>query len=302
VLIGGAVALFLGAEFLFSIVLLRVNRTERRISVELEAAQRLRRRDGGPHTVLLIGNSLLLDGVDVPSLTHTLESSGIDLHRFIVEQTAYLDWYYGLRKLFAEGSRPEMVVLELNPTQLISEQTRGDYAARRLFQASDILAVAHDAGYSPTETSSLVFAHYSAFYGMRTEVRKWFLRQVIPLFETLQPHLAAGRSHTTIEQILTVAPGRIEAMRNLCSAYGVRFVLLAPAVLGGGASTAAFSKAARTVSVDLLVPLAPNEAPQTEFADGFHMTPVGAMRYTSALAPLLKRAVLQGTNAIGGEQ
>ena len=45
--------------------------------------------------------------------------------RFVVEDTNYLDWYYGLRRLFREGARPKVVILVINARQLMSPNVHG---------------------------------------------------------------------------------------------------------------------------------------------------------------------------------
>jgi len=295
-LIGGTIAMLLAAEILVSVELPRISRIERRTSAELADAVSFRRTPGGPHRVLLVGNSLLETGVDVPALASALGKS-IEVRRVVVEHTFYLDWYYGLKRLFAEGAAPNVVILELNAGQLLANRIRGDYSARRLFQASDLFDVARDAGYSPTQTSSLWFAHYSGFFGMRVEVRKWLLWAVMPQFDKLQPHLVAPTTHSLArEHILAAAPGRLQALRSLAAAHGARFILLAPASLGDSVNQTAVLEAAHAASVEILQPLAPNEAPPSEFSDGFHLNPTGAARYTKVLAPLLARTVLDWAN------
>lgn len=288
-LIGGAALVTLGAELFFGIVLMRVSRVEQRTESELAAAKRLH----GPRTALLAGNSLPKADVDVPLLTGALGQEGIEFHRLVVEHTTYIDWYYGLRTLFAQGARPETVVFSMNSKQFTTREMRGDYSAYRLFQARDLVAAARDAGYSPTQTASLIVAHFSSFYGMRVEMRKWLLKQTVPMFEGLQPHLAPPPSAAQADRIVAIAPERIRALQALCASYGARLVLLAPAIRGEAAGLTAFRESAKAAAVDFIEPLAPNEAPESEWQDDMHMNPVGATRYTKALAPLLARNILQ---------
>ena len=125
---------------------------------------------GSPPTVLLVGNSLLLARSRLSEDPREMAPDARVLG-FVIENTEYLDWYYGLRHLFASGVRPSTVVLCLNLGQTVSSRTLGDYSARHLFGVSDLLPVAHDAGMDATRTSGLVLAHWSAFYASRAITR-----------------------------------------------------------------------------------------------------------------------------------
>jgi len=53
----------------------------------------------------MLGNSLLLEGVEFPGLSRDLRPE-IEARRFVVDNTSYLDWYYGIRSLLRRGARP----------------------------------------------------------------------------------------------------------------------------------------------------------------------------------------------------
>jgi hypothetical protein len=48
---------------------------------------------------------------------------------FPIENTWFLDWYFGLDRLFSEGARPAIIALCLT-RQLIGYATDGEYFAR----------------------------------------------------------------------------------------------------------------------------------------------------------------------------
>jgi hypothetical protein len=273
--------------------ILRISRIQRRTTSEIAAATRMHGGTiNGIRRVLILGNSLLLEGVDFSVLQHGLGPQ-IELGRLVVEQTFYLDWYYGLRKLFAAGSRPDLIVLKLNAVQLLDNGIRGDYSANRLFAAADLLGVAHGAGLSATQASSLWFAHYSTFYGNRAEIRTWLLWSLIPQLEELTPHLGRFRPpHLTRGAILRAAPARLGALRQMAASCGVGFVLLVPATLAVDDETTALIEAGRRAGVVVLAPVAQGVIPPYEFSDGFHLNSAGAQRYSAALVPVLKRAAL----------
>ena len=79
--------------------------------------------DGRTH-VLVVGNSLLDEDVRFDRL-HDALAARWDARRFVVEQTFYYDWYYGLKRLYREGARPDVVVLMLSHETVASHRDRG---------------------------------------------------------------------------------------------------------------------------------------------------------------------------------
>src|SRR5215510_412006 len=105
----------------------RVSQMESRRQTEYRSVLEMQRSGDHRRTaIMVIGNSLLLEGVNFPQLQQSV-GPGYELRRLAVENTAYLDWYYGLRHIFRIGSRPDVVALFLNPIQLTSATMNGDY-------------------------------------------------------------------------------------------------------------------------------------------------------------------------------
>ena len=86
-----------------------------------------------------VGNSLLLHGIDRDSL-RVLMGPNYQVVLYPIEGTTYLDWAYGLRRLFAEGSRPAVVVLCISTRHLLSDATDGEGFAHALMQLRDLRA------------------------------------------------------------------------------------------------------------------------------------------------------------------
>src|SRR5581483_8586024 len=129
--------------------------------------------------VLVVGNSLLDEGVQFDRVRHDL-GDGWDARRFIVEQTCYYDWYYGLRRLYREGAKPDFVVVALSPSQWVRPDARGDYTAQYLVNTGDVLDLAHDLAFNATQTANLVAARLSKFWGARVEIRNFVLGHLMP--------------------------------------------------------------------------------------------------------------------------
>ena len=120
------VLLSLGLEAVFRLGMPRISRIERLLEEEYDGALRSGKVPTSGLQALVLGNSLLDAGIRFEEAGHLL-TPDIDARRWMVANTDYNDWYYGLRRLFAEGSRPEAVILMLTPRQLATSTIRGNY-------------------------------------------------------------------------------------------------------------------------------------------------------------------------------
>ena len=263
----------------------RVSRIQHRIHDEYVAARAVKRYgpDGHP-TVLLVGNSLLNEGVDVPRFQKSM-APAYDGSRFVVEQTQFLDWYFGLRRLFQEGARPAVVVLFLNQRHLLAMETRGEYFAQFQMAHGDLAQVAREEHLDTTTASDYFFANWSVWWGSRTEIRKWLLGQMMPDLFTLTNLLTTGPGPAPPEQVVrSRGSQRFAAIKRLCDQYSARFILVIPPEEPVNDCCEALPRLGRNAGVPVLVPYAPGEMPSNMYRDGFHLTPEGASLFTDRLA------------------
>jgi len=268
----------------------RASRIQGRIEREDRAALSIRAGIGGKKSVLIVGNSLLLEGVDFPLLQESLAPQ-IRASRFAVEQTDYLDCYYWLRRLYRHGARPDVLIVSLSGAQMFADDVRGDYFGYQMMDTRDFLRVSRDAGLSATQTFSLLLGNLSAFYGTRTETRKVLLARLIPGVADLVSSLVPVGVAPPLERELAVPrlSGRLAEMDRMVRAHGGRFILAQPASLNL-LSLKYLSEAGRKTGVPVLEPLPPESLSLRDFRDGFHLTPEAASRYTSALVPMIREA------------
>src|SRR5690242_3324104 len=119
-LLGVCLALCLAVEEVTAYVFPRVSAVEKRHETEYGGMLAIQSyREQGRLSILLAGNSLLLHGVNTRQLQREL-GPYIDLHRAAIENTFFWDWYFGLQRAFRDGTRPDVVILVLNPAQLVS--------------------------------------------------------------------------------------------------------------------------------------------------------------------------------------
>ena len=286
----------LGLELATRRTLSRVSEVGQRLDSEQAAAEGIRQSAEGPLPVLIVGNSLLGSGVDPRLLDDRLRPEH-HLVRFVVEDTNYLDWYYGLNRLFREGARPKTVLLMLTPRQLAATTVRGDIFGRVLLDPRDVLQVKHDSASDNTTTGGLLFATVSEFYGFRSEIRKWFLLRLLPDFPNLTAWLRPMALPLPAEEELEsrIEP-RLERMASLCADYGAQLVLVLPPDNDTNDGSAAVFHAARANDIPVVVPFGPHELPPTLYSDGVHLNADGAAVFTRVLGASLRSVLRTPSN------
>src|ERR1700693_2112369 len=193
-LLGGLVIIFAALEISSPRILARFSRIERRINHELVEAQHLTPAVYGHPTWLLVGNSVLNEGVPIDGLRADL-APDYSVNRLVIEQTHYLDWYFGLRRLLEDGSHPSAIVLTLSPPQLASHFTLGESFARRQMSIRDFSRVVREADLDRTTASNYFFAHWSNWLGDKAYIRQCVMILLVPNFRELAARIADHGSH-----------------------------------------------------------------------------------------------------------
>jgi hypothetical protein len=262
-----------------------------RISQEASAAEHLRRTEQAPRQLLIVGNSLLLADVDMAALNRGLHPQW-QATRFAVEQTAYYDWHFGLRRLLAAGARPDAVVMCLEPRHLISEGIRNEIFAYFLLQPSDIFRVSRTLRMSPTEASDLFFANTSAFYALRKEIRKNILGRLMPSLPSLTAMIARGSVPLPDPAVLsTTGKTRLEATRDVAISAESRLVLALTPPLRP-IDWSALRSVGNDIGIPVLAPLLNDDLIPMDFEkDRYHLNERGRSKFTEMLIPLLVRAL-----------
>jgi hypothetical protein len=297
VLLLAAVALyFLVLEGFAREVLPRISQNQRRIAQDYTAALQLRPTlTSGARSILVVGNSLLLHGIDRDSI-RALMGPDYEVVLYPIEGTTYLDWAYGLRRLFAEGSRPRVVVLCISTRHLLSDATDGEGFAHALMQLRDLPPVVRDAHLNMMTASAYFFANASAWLGTRTTFRDGLLEKWLPGADMLALHLSARDPVPLVATAGSVTRGvqRLQALRTLTAEYHAGFIYLVPPTLYKLDIAPAVAAAARPSGVSVLIPFKPGEMPQAAFSDGFHLNEEGARSYTARAATALVGALAAG--------
>jgi hypothetical protein len=267
----------IAARFLFP----RYSRIQRRVEEDRHSLTDLRGTSVSPPIVLLLGNSLLLHGLNYSKIRTELSTVARPV-RYVIENTEYVDWYYGINHLFAEGIKPATVVLCLNLGQFLSNKGLGDYSSRYLFGAGDVLPAARDSGFNNTETAELVLSHWSAFYSSRAMIRNYLLNIADPGYAAAL-HGLAQVPPVFPPDVEEIAQSRIRlrALNDLCRRHGARFVLLVPPALTNEGE--ALVKAGALEHVDVAIPVSLGSLGPEFYRDRFHLNEKGAEVFTKAL-------------------
>ena len=283
-------ALTISFELLSGYLLKHHSDTYARISRQYADALKVRpAKPGEPESVLMVGNSLLLEGIDVDRL-QKITSSQLSIHPIFLEATGYYDWLYALKRLFRQGSRPQIVVLGVGVNAFLSNGVRQDYAPLLFFDLKDVASVADDLKFDNTATSNLLLEHSSVFWDTRSVLRMQILRHTVPhckeLFQLLRPQPPLPPE----PEFDAIANPRLQRLRRLCAAYGAKFIILVPPTPSSEDAVHEMTLASRRAGVETLVPVDPAVLPAHYYqADAIHLNSEGAAIFTSALATYLPR-------------
>src|SRR6266567_1021663 len=201
-LLTGLAVILLALELASPFILTRFSRIERREQSEGQAARTLRplTPDARP-TVLLLGNSLLIEGVQMDKLQDHLAAQ-CAVRRFGIEKTQYLDWYFGIRRLLEEGSRPSVIVISLATDQFASNLTLGESFARRQVSTKDFPLLVRQAKLDKTTASTYWFAHWSNWLADKGFIRQDVLILLVPNFRQLAARIADHGPHISDPSVL----------------------------------------------------------------------------------------------------
>jgi hypothetical protein len=290
-LLAGLALILLGLELGSPLILTDLSQIERRVESETRAARTLRpfAPDGRP-TVLLTGNSLLIEGVRMDVLRDNLASQ-YAVSRLAIEQTHYLDWYFGLRSLLEQGSRPSVIILSLATDQVASRFTLGESFAHRQMSARDFPLVVREAKLDKTTASTYFFAHWSNWLANKGYIRQDALILLVPNFRALAGRIADHGPHIDNPSVLlATAQQRLPELHDLAETYGVEIVLLVPPTLHQD-----YSKEVQDLGEKAGVPIwvlsPPGELPRELFRDGYHLNLHGSQIFTERLAEQIRAKI-----------
>lgn len=242
-------------------------------------------------TMLIVGNSYLEVGVNRDNLQEEI-APNFSVAYLPMSGTSYLDWNFGLRRLFAEGSRPAIVGVCLSTRDLLSDTTYGGSFANSLMLKRDIFQVQQESHLDNTAASEYLLANFSSWMGHRGEIHNWLLRKSAPNINDLVIHFKPkNRALPPTEEILAKALPRLRLLNELCRQNGSRFFLLIPPTRDVNDASNELQAAAAKEGLLVVLPFQHAELPEDVFVDGAHLNPQGAALFTARLGPTLLQSL-----------
>jgi hypothetical protein len=298
-LAGICALLIIGFELSSVYLLKHQSLTYQRISRQYADGLRVRpSKPDEPPTVILVGNSLLLHGIEMDRF-QSLTSTRMHVYPILLEATGYYDWLYGLRRLFREGARPQVVVVGVGVNYFLKDGVRQDYVPMLFFDTRDALAAASDMHLSRTETADLLLSHTSTFWDTRSAIRTQVLGHVVPHLEELFTVLTPKPGVPSGSNFDGDAVSRLKKLREVCEVNGAKLVFLVPPTLDSERAVIEMQRAAQEAGVDVSVPIDPATLSAKFYrADGMHLNNDGAVLFTSALAKDLPEKILLTNNTL----
>jgi hypothetical protein len=294
VLLGALFAYFCALEAVTRVAFPRINHVWRTIEADHVHAVSLRPDTPGKSlSMLIVGNSYLEVGVNRDSLQQEI-TPNFSLAYMPMSGTSYLDWYFGLRRLFAEGSRPAIVGVCLSTRDLLSDSTYGGSFANSLMLKRDIFKVKQESHLDNTAMTDYLFANSSSWMGHRGEIHNWLLRKTAPSINDLVPYFKPkSRPLPPTSEVLAKALPRLRLLNELCRENGVRFFLLIPPTRDVNDASNELQAAAAREGMLVVLPFQHAELPEDVFIDGAHLNPQGAALFTERLGPTLLQSLYQ---------
>jgi hypothetical protein len=244
--------------------------------------------------ILLLGNSLTLTDIDLDLLKQRMGAKR-EVCRWAVDNTTYLDWYYGLRRAVRNGAKPTLVVVGGRSAHFLAPQARGRFFAHYILDWKDLREAASKTGANATAFSNMGLAELSAFYGSREEIYKRWLTVVLPSFPDLGERMvttdSSGPSAAQADAGAMIN-GRFGELRALCAKCGAQLIVWIPPTPRDDSRARLISEIGLRNGISVIPPLPPGEQASwksEDFEDGFHMTSAAAKRFTSQFAGALER-------------
>ena len=271
----------------------RINHIWRILQADHLTAISLHPSEQNAATLLMVGNSYLEVGVNRDNLQREIAPT-YSIAYLPMSGTSYLDWYFGLRKLFAEGSRPSVVGVCLSTRDLISDTTYGGSFAHTLMLRSDLLRVKKESHLDNTMASDYFLDSLSSWMGHRAETHNWLLRRVAPEINDLVAYLKPKNQPLPPSDVIVAkALPRLRMLNELSQQNGARFFLLIPPTMDVQDASKEIQQAAAKEGILVLLPFQHAELPESAFLDGAHLNPQGAALFTERLGPALLQSLYQ---------
>lgn len=255
--------------------------------------------------VLIVGNSLVYDGVDRNAFQQGAGSK-YRVHASGIPGSTFSDWKYGIEALFDRGSKPDVLVLAMSPAQVLRSAKATDTVAAKLWLSRQVLSYSLTEGTGPDQFAELVLDHYSTFFYLRQTFRI-FVRKLIPGYEGIantllaNPAISAAKPGTN-EVLIARYRDQLSATESMCRGHNARFIFLIVPTrqVEDAKEEPALEVAAQSLGIQVISPVSEQEWPLSQYKpDGYHLSAQAASVFSTLAGTELKRK-LESNAAEGG--
>lgn len=267
----------------------RISKNLSRIHQEEMAAATVRGGQGDAQQILLLGNSLLLNDVNIEDVKQALFPTQ-EVNRFAIQATTYYDWYFGIKGLLGKGASPDVVVLCFEPRHLILSGIRNDIFAHYLMDRKDLFEVGRKLRLNWSEIFDLFLANQSTFYALRKELRQVLLGRLLPEFPNLTARIVrAPKPQPDSKALRTLGKERLAAIRELLLGAKSKIALLVMPPMESD-SLKIIETVGEEIGLTVLAPVTGDGITDADYqSDGYHLNEQGRDKFTKALLPLLSK-------------
>jgi len=252
--------------------------------------------EGGAKTVLLVGNSLLDQGLSDEGLGR-LRQEGIALHKLIALNTTLLDWRYAVARLTREGSRPSVLIIAFAPSQLSGKSLNLPSFAHSMLDWRDVRRASIEAGLDNTAAAEMFLAKASAWLGYRAGARNVVMQKVFPGARELSLAFLPPSVSGDERQHRLAALERVEAVAAQTESTGVSLQLILMPVPSSRDAIWRMNLVAslRESGVPVLDVHQCESFGPGDYSDGWHLNSTGAQKFEQMLGAAVQNEwVLDG--------
>lgn len=248
-------------------------------------AERLRNAPADSLKVLILGNSLIREGLDREMLRRGLEAKAgrpVELAVMTPDASRIEEWLYGYRRHFYQaGVRPDLILLGTGRSHLLDGLADLDALAAFHVSWRDLPAFVRDQELGVGEVCQAAAARVSRLFAHRRRVQPLLFYHAMPRYEATVNLIQASAQQAARTSAALESTRALTALLQTCRASGTR-VLLLPVPLPEGYELPV-TVTARVANHEVAVLGPPPRLSAEHFPDGYHLEEKGAVIWTKKL-------------------
>ena len=264
---------------------------ERRLSVDAKIpalSQKLVEGEGQP--ILVLGNSLVRDGVNTDILEAEMRAQGVGparVERAYLMNTIINDWYYAFKHHFIDAGRlPGVLVVCFSRNHLEDASIQRPLVARYYSSPRDIPQIFADDVPDFDGRIDFLISAASASFTHRTNVQRRLLDILIPHYRESAARINDALTDEAIKRAGDYQPTyhKLEEFIGMAEQRGVRVILVAMPLESPYEIDPRIKRTAETTGAAFIDSRMTEGLSKESFVDGMHMNSGGAAIYSRHLA------------------